>query len=445
MPRSQTTSHTKSASRLIALCANMGPVLVLSLLIYCISISSAGRPFATAVYGAGEDPAVLAFGMGDAAVPLGQYDASTGRMGAMGGEGRASEGNGAANVPMTSGWTISVCDERAATLASVEHVYEVLEEVKKFYYPEGNELDILCMEFVEKVDIFSEVVPVSNLRSPEQAFEILTEGRENEIAYKVVKGDSYWTIAKKFDIDPDELKFINNAPNDKLQIGQMLKINSPEPVLSVKTNYRTLLEEKIPFETVYKSNANAWESQTKVLSAGMPGVKEVRYEIAQINGILVERAVLEENVISDPVTQVIERGTKRILASRSDPAVQGSGVLKWPASGRITSNYGKRGSGTHSGIDIAAKIGDPIYSAAAGTVIAASTYHAYGQRIIVDHGNGLTTVYAHLSEYKVSVGQSVGEQELLGLAGRTGRTTGPHLHFEVRVDGKVVNPNHYLK
>jgi len=432
--------------RFLALCLSAVPVFMLALSLYFIF--GIQTPFAIAFNRAEIDSASLSSG-DSGELTLTDFDESGSDDALTGPEDipDVDEGPVYAQTPLVSGWSITVGDEKTATLASVEQAYAVLEDVKKHYYPEGNELNVLNVEFVEPVEIFAETVPISCLYTPELAFTKLTEGRENEIIYKVVKGDNYWTIAKKFDMDPEELKLINNAPNDKLQIGQLLRINCPQPVLSVKTSYTALIEEKIPFETVIKENSSAWESQTKVLTPGVTGIREVRYEIAQVNGVLVERKALEETVISDPVSQVTEKGTKRIVASRSDPSASqksGNGTLKWPVIGRINSPFGKRGSGYHSGIDIAAKVGDPVYSAAAGTVIAASSYHAYGQRIIIDHGNGLTTWYAHLSGYSVMVGQTVGELELIGLVGRTGRTTGPHLHFELRLDGKTENPVHYL-
>ena len=428
------------------MCANAGPVLVLVLLLYCINFSSLGYHGLVASDSGVKELADESLTIEDQAEDIAVVPEEADAFSEVADEQEADieSASGVGSVSMTGAWTISINDERTVTLANRELAYEVLEEVKKHYCPEGDELEIISVEFVEPVEVFAETVPLASLSAPDQAFAILTEGREKEISYKVVKGDNYWSLARKFGMNQDELKLINNAPNDKLQIGQILRVNWPQPVLSVKTSYTAKIEEKIPFDTEYKSNAAVWESQTKVLKPGVSGVKEVFCEIAQINGIAVERRVLEETVITDPVTCVMEKGTKKIVASRADPSVKGSGLLKWPINGRINSPYGKRGRGNHSGIDIAAKIGDPIYSAAAGTVIAASTYYAYGQRVIIDHGNGLTTWYAHLSEFKVSVGQVVGELELIGLAGRTGRTTGPHLHFEVRVDGQTVNPANYL-
>ena len=131
----------------------------------------------------------------------------------------------------------------------------------------------------------------------------------------------------------------------------------------------------------------------------------------------------------------------------SVPAVvapSGSGVLGWPVSGPVTSGFGVRWGRMHEGIDIAVGEGTPVRAAAAGTVIYAGWMSGYGNLVAVDHGNGLSTAYAHNSSLAVSVGQSVAAGEIVSYSGNTGNSTGPHVHFEVRVNGSAVDPLSYL-
>ena len=122
----------------------------------------------------------------------------------------------------------------------------------------------------------------------------------------------------------------------------------------------------------------------------------------------------------------------------------------WPASGRVTSEFGEvRIIGIHRGIDIANVTGTPIKATANGTVIAVGTSGNYGKRIMLYHGtdekgNNYMTVYAHLSEFKIRVGDNVSQGDLIGLMGSTGYSTGSHLHYEVIVNGVKVNPRHFL-
>jgi murein DD-endopeptidase MepM/ murein hydrolase activator NlpD len=122
----------------------------------------------------------------------------------------------------------------------------------------------------------------------------------------------------------------------------------------------------------------------------------------------------------------------------------------WPAIGVVTSEFGEvRITGIHKGIDIANVIGTPVWSAANGTVIAVVTSGNFGKRIMIYHGtdkegNIYVTVYAHLAEFKVGIGQKVSQGDLIGLMGSTGYSTGPHLHYEVIVNGEKVNPRYFL-
>ena len=148
----------------------------------------------------------------------------------------------------------------------------------------------------------------------------------------------------------------------------------------------------------------------------------------------------------------IENMLRNRKPTPNQPAVvKGSGDLVWPLSSRrITSQYGWRVHpifGTkryHSGIDVAANYGDPIWAAAGGTVIHSGWLGGYGKTIIIDHGGGLTTLYAHNSKLTLGVGASVYKGQVVAYAGSTGYSTGPHLHFEVRKFGEPVNPHNYL-
>ena len=118
--------------------------------------------------------------------------------------------------------------------------------------------------------------------------------------------------------------------------------------------------------------------------------------------------------------------------------------LVWPLSGTLTSGFGYRWGRMHEGIDIAVPEGTPVRAAKSGTVILASYYGGYGNYICVDHGGGLSTCYAHLSGYASSTGQRVSQGQVIGYSGNTGSSTGPHLHFEVRINGAAQDPMGYL-
>lgn len=137
-----------------------------------------------------------------------------------------------------------------------------------------------------------------------------------------------------------------------------------------------------------------------------------------------------------------------ILAMASSEVKKDLGIslIKPVASGyTITSRYGSRGSGNHTGLDVAAPLGTPIYAAAAGTVTLVHYSNvSYGNYVKISHGNGIETLYAHCSTLNVTEGQTVSQGEMIATVGSTGNSTGSHLHLEIRVNGTTLNPQNYL-
>jgi murein DD-endopeptidase MepM/ murein hydrolase activator NlpD len=139
--------------------------------------------------------------------------------------------------------------------------------------------------------------------------------------------------------------------------------------------------------------------------------------------------------------QVVPARTPASLAVDSTASASG---FVWPVSGSVVSPFGLRWGRMHEGIDISAGSGTPVAAASSGTVISAGYMGGYGNLVVIDHGGGLATAYAHLSGYAVGSGQSVSQGQVVGYVGCTGHCYGPHLHFEVRVNGAAVDPLGYL-
>jgi murein DD-endopeptidase MepM/ murein hydrolase activator NlpD len=132
------------------------------------------------------------------------------------------------------------------------------------------------------------------------------------------------------------------------------------------------------------------------------------------------------------------------VAATTGSGANPTGGLVWPVDGPLTSGFGPRWGRMHEGIDIGVGFGTPIGAAYAGTVVYAGWLGGYGNLVVVDHGNGLSTAYGHQQRIHVSVGDAVAQGDVLGEVGSTGNSTGPHLHFEVRVNGAAVDPLGYL-
>ncbi|MDR2006369.1 MAG: peptidoglycan DD-metalloendopeptidase family protein [Acidaminococcales bacterium] len=158
-----------------------------------------------------------------------------------------------------------------------------------------------------------------------------------------------------------------------------------------------------------------------------------------------EREYNELMAISERITDMIRR-----LEANGQPIGKGTGSMDWPLRGPITSPYGWRihpifGSQKfHAGLDISANYGDPVKAADEGVVISAGWLGGYGYTVMIDHGGGIITLYAHNSELTVSAGEMVLKGQTVALAGSTGYATGPHCHFEVRIHGQTADPLNYL-
>ncbi|HHY59992.1 MAG TPA: peptidoglycan DD-metalloendopeptidase family protein [Clostridia bacterium] len=173
-----------------------------------------------------------------------------------------------------------------------------------------------------------------------------------------------------------------------------------------------------------------------------------------VNALRTEKAVIERALAEEEETsRRIAAQIREILARLGDDRKFSGGKLAWPAPGytRITSEYGMRmhpilkTQRMHTGIDIAAPAGAKVIAAESGQVMMAGYYGAYGNTVIINHGSGITTLYAHLSAITVKQGDEVLRGDQIGKVGSTGLSTGPHLHFEVRENGEPVNPWSYLK
>jgi murein DD-endopeptidase MepM/ murein hydrolase activator NlpD len=160
-------------------------------------------------------------------------------------------------------------------------------------------------------------------------------------------------------------------------------------------------------------------------------IEEEAQDLAARSAALGERIRAAQGVVAGPSGYVA-------------PGTVSASGFAWPVSGPITSGYGMRWGRMHEGIDISGGSGTPIAAAAGGTVILAGPQGGYGNLVVVDHGGGVSTAYAHLSSFAVGVGQTVGQGTVIGGMGTTGNSTGNHLHFEVRVNGAAVDPLGYL-
>lgn len=335
---------------------------------------------------------------------------------------------------------IKVDGEILGELKTEEEAEGILEAIQEPYEIMMEDSEIIELEFAEEVEIVQNEVSKYELDDAEKLLKFLQKGTTEERTHVVEKGDNFWTISSQYNLTVDELISANPTVDSELiHPGDELSLVIPKPYIGVRTIELATYEEKIPYETEYEKVSWLYNDEYSVKKSGKYGVKEVDAKIIKENGIEVATEVIEEEIISEPVTKIVYNGTIE------PPPKKGTGYFTNPLpSGYISSRYGARWGGFHYGIDIADSTGTPIKAADGGEVIYAGWFGDYGYMVQIDHGGGFTTVYGHCSKIYVDVGEMVYQGKTIAAVGSTGYSTGPHVHFEVRKYNVKQNPEKYM-
>ena len=273
--------------------------------------------------------------------------------------------------------------------------------------------------------------------------------QQAEKIYKVQAGDTLWAIAQKNDLTFKELCALNTnfkgAPlteTSNIQEGDELIVTKEEAMLEVRITKIEVKQEEIPYTTETTNSNELTKGTTKVTQEGENGLRNVTLQnVYDTNGTLLEQTVLSTEIIKEAVPKKVTVGTKKVTSSTK--YITGSGKFIWPVPNyKYCSRWYSSG---HKGVDICAAAGTPIYATASGTVAKAGYNKAgagtgYGYSVVVNHGGGYTSVYAHCLSLAVHAGQSVKQGQLIGYVGSTGRSSGNHCHFEIRLNGSYVPP-----
>ena len=303
----------------------------------------------------------------------------------------------------------------------------------------------ISAEFTEDVFIGREIISKSDETSFGSITEAVNATSQEEIIYTVKAGDTWSQIANGHGMTSAELLALNPGYDmDKIWLGQELTVSAAVPLLSVKTVDRVAYQTALPYETEWKDDNSMYRGESRVITKGINGTADVQANVSYIDGVESNRDVISSTTVKDPVNQVVAVGTKE------RPKTMATGSFAWPTHGRISSPFGYRaspggiGSRNHKGIDIAAPRGTAVKASDGGTVSFAGWMNGYGYTVIINHGNGYETRYAHNSALTVSVGTKVYKGQQIAKVGSTGNSTGNHCHFEIRHYGTPVNPLKYL-
>jgi len=301
---------------------------------------------------------------------------------------------------------------------------------------------VQSMDFGEKIEVVETYLPESQITSLSDAIAEVTGSVDTNQIHEVKSGDTLSSIAQEYGLTMDQLISINpilTDVNSLIRPGDELTVTVAEPRLSVTYTKQEIYEEDYEADTIYKDNDSWYTTKQETIQEPVTGHRKVVAQVTYKDDTKESSKIVMQQTTTEAVPKIIERGTV-------NPP-----TYIWPVSGgSVSSGFGSRsrpkaGASTyHEGVDIAVPIGTSVMASSGGTVVTAGWQSGYGNVIYIQHADGIMTRYGHLSKILVHVGQNVSQGQKIALSGNTGNSTGPHLHFEYRINGSAVNPLNYV-
>lgn len=281
--------------------------------------------------------------------------------------------------------------------------------------------------------------------------------KKTEAVYYTVKaGDTTSGIAHANGLTTAEFYNLNPGIGENIHVGDRYLVSREVNYVRVQVTKTESHTETVKYTSTSVNNANIYKGTKRVTTKGVNGEQLVTELITYIDGVRVSSKEISRVTTKEPVNEVVQVGTKTYgysYGSSGGSAVSYGGRFVWPAIGAtsVSSGYYRKSGSFHGGVDIVRpggrSTGLTIVAAASGTVTTATYHPSWGYYIVINHGGGLSTLYAHTlpGSFKVRVGQSVSAGQPIANIGSSGNVTGPHLHFEVRINGRRTNPMPYLR
>jgi len=325
--------------------------------------------------------------------------------------------------------------------ADLTEVFAAVEPAKEKDF-EDYDLGLISMEYGDSIEVVEAYLNEDDLTPLGAAIQEVTQDEEKSDVYEVVSGDTLSEIAIKTNIPMDRLIEMNESLEDEnsmIRVGDELVITVPEPKLAVVRQEEMYYEEDYEEEVIYVDNDDWYTTETKTLQEPSAGHRRVIAVVTFENDKKVNQEIVKEEITYQAVPKIVERGTK------IPPT-----YIKPISGGRLTSRFGRRSRPTrgastnHKGVDWATPTGTAVFASCGGTVAKAGWGSGYGYVVYINHPDGRQTRYGHLSKVLVSPGQTVSQGQKIALSGNTGISTGPHLHFEILINGSQVDPFAYM-
>ena len=308
--------------------------------------------------------------------------------------------------------------------------------------------------FVENIEIIKGLYPAKDIKNIETLKDVISNGICSQIEYEIKQDETLESIANDFEVTLEELISTNNIKDFEIKQGDKLLIRTKEFPINIETEKIEDVSEDIPYETVQEADNSQYEGWERKDIEGKKGKKTSVNRVFYVNGREITRENISTVTVEEPITEHIYFGTKKkpVPTNNSNNTKNKNGKLMWPVpyTRNITSKFGAVDglyrSSPHSGIDISSSgiHGKDIVAADDGIVEFAGSGGGYGNLVKISHQNGMQTFYGHCESLYVKSGQKVSAGERIASVGKTGNSTGYHVHFEVRINGKPQDPLGYL-
>ena len=321
-----------------------------------------------------------------------------------------------------------------------DHLRSYLESVKQ-PYEDASDPNVR-VSFVHDISLVDGLYLQASMVSYSDILSVLNEGGGAR-TYTAAEGDTVQTVLDATGVAWDSLAALNpelTGTDQELAAGTevITGVQSPD-LLQVKVIRRESYTSEIPYDTVETQSSEYDFGETVVTSAGQNGLQEITQDITYIDGVQTEISTVSVETLQEPVSEYVTKGTH---LKSGMTANYGSGEWMWPVP---QYTYVSRWmSSFHKGADICAAYGTPIYASDSGVVVTAGYHYSYGNYVVIDHGNGWTTLYGHMSALGCSSGQAVERGEVIGYVGSTGNSTGNHCHFEMHHNGTLVSARNFF-
>lgn len=328
-----------------------------------------------------------------------------------------------------------------AIVKSSEDAENLLNQTKEALSTPDKGMTLVSSEFTNPLDIRPVNVLLSSVQSNEAAQKQMIKGGDMETFHIVEDGETAESIAAEFGVETiDIYDEDNEAPVEEMETGDRVCIRSSVDPVSVKMVEEGRLKEVIEYKTIKEESDEYYKGDTYVKQEGVDQVQIFEGRITKIAGEVTDR-----KETADP--EIIKKGQDKIIlvGTAERPKTAPTGTFAMPIKSYVvTSEFGGRWGRMHTGMDLGASTGTPIYATDGGKVIRASYYSGYGLCVDIDHGNNTVSRYAHCSRVLVSAGDMVYQGQEIAKVGNTGNSFGSHLHFEVIINGTAQNPRKFI-